>query len=132
MANTNKADKEVLDMVTEKTEVKETKPKAKKAPKVITKTEEVSPVTSPELPIYMDVSYWVMDRIIAEVASGKAIEEAISFDARIAGAYEGHPFIVVRESRNAYYYALRADLPLLASTTPKGLGIVPVSFAMPK
>ena len=149
MASKPKADMEVLDMVKEPTEV--VKPKAKKKATKATRNEEppvepepdpappVEPEPDPEPPvelladpIYMDIPFTVMDRVIAGVGSGKTIKEAIEFDSRLSSAYADHPFIVVRESRNAYYYALRDDLPLMASTKPQSIGMSPVSYAIPK
>lgn len=130
-----KADMEVLTQVTDKT-TETTKPKKTRAKAVKAVVNEEPPVDpepqAPETPLYMPVNFLVMDRIIEEVASGKSIKEAIAFDARLSSAFADHPFIVVRESRNDYYYALRSDLPLMASTSPSSIGITPVSYALPK
>lgn len=122
MARKTKADMEVLE-VKEKTKVKKVKTAAA--------TEPTPPVV-PEKPIYVIVPFRIMDVVLAEIKAGKTVAEAIAVDPKLAADYADHPFLIARETRNGYYYALRDDLVPTASATLHSIGVAPVSYAIPK
>ncbi|MGL4523032.1 MAG: hypothetical protein ACRCWQ_10815 [Bacilli bacterium] len=92
----------------------------------------MEPPVVPEEPIRIDVPFNVMNAILAEVTAGKTITEAVKVDSRVATLFADHPYIIARESRNSFFYALKEGVEPKATRSYDGVWSQPVSYALDK
>lgn len=97
-------------------------------------TDTGNPDPEPEIPVdrevvRLQVEFHRVDKIMAEVETGKTIEEAILVDVKLAEIFETKD-IIVRDTRNSNYHLFKKGVEPKATANVDGVWTQPVSYSI--